>query len=423
MLLAADQALAGWDIYCLGYETGLSLDVIGIWTADPGISILAQFLSSQAKLPPLKRYKSLGFIAHSMGGLVAQAALVTDMSLQARTRYLFLFGTPSNGLAKAAWFKFWKPQIEDMAEGSRFINNLRSEWTQQFAIRKPFTFWTIAGDADQFVPPQSSLTPFLPEEQFIISGNHLSIVKPDDQSHSGVQLVKNTLIGSAAPTGLWNSARVALELSDFHEVVKQLEAHKSELDEPGMAALALAMEATGSSRTEVISYLEKSMRRDYTDVMGILAGRYKRRWIAERRLNDYERAFELYNQAYNISVEKQKHAQAFYHGINLAFLSIAKDGDRAAARKYSEQILDHCEKASAEESPTKPDAWRLATQGEAHLYLGNIGRAIDAYRAAVATEPTPRQLDSMYQQAFFATGILGDEAAAILLGQIFRGGA
>jgi hypothetical protein len=422
-LLAAEGALSGWDIWCLGYHTGLSLDIVGIWTADPGIPILARFLGSQAKLDPLNRYKSLGLIAHSMGGLVAQAALISDPGLQSRTRFLFLFGTPSNGLEKASWFRFWKPQIEDMAEGSPFIAKLREDWAAQFAAHKPFKFCAIAGDIDQFVPPQSSLEPFPKEECWVISGNHLSIVKPEDAAHPGVQLVKNTLIGSAAPVGPWNSARVALEMSDFQEVIRQLEPHRTELDEAGMAALALAMEAMGRPRDGVIDYLEKSMRKEYTDVMGILAGRYKRRWIAGRRRADFDHAFELYSQAYDISVENKKHGQAFYHGINLAFLSFARDFDRSAAQKYAESVLDHCELARAGESPAKPDTWRLATEGEALLYLGHIGRAMDAYRAAVGTQPTPRQLDSMYQQAFLVTGFLGDEAAAVLLERIFRGGA
>ena len=52
-LLMKDQRLNGWDAYSLGYHTGLSLDIIGIWKANPDLSSLATLLWTRAGLEPL----------------------------------------------------------------------------------------------------------------------------------------------------------------------------------------------------------------------------------------------------------------------------------------------------------------------------------------------------------------------------------
>ena len=71
-------AVSDWDIYTLGYATTFLPDLLGVWSADPDIPILATMLTTQASIYPLSRYKSLAVVAHSMGGLVVQRALVDD---------------------------------------------------------------------------------------------------------------------------------------------------------------------------------------------------------------------------------------------------------------------------------------------------------------------------------------------------------
>src|ERR1700722_20163357 len=84
-----------WDIFTVGYATTLLPDVVGIWSADPDLPILGKMLCTQLRIPPLSSYKSLTLIAHSMGGLTVQKALVDEPSLAARVRHVILFGTPS----------------------------------------------------------------------------------------------------------------------------------------------------------------------------------------------------------------------------------------------------------------------------------------------------------------------------------------
>src|SRR5215469_1906971 len=183
-LLMGDKRLSGWDVLSLGYHTGLSLDIVGIWRADPGLASLAELLVTRAGLEPLKRYAGLAVIAHSMGGLVVQRAIVDDSALRSRVGYVLLFGTPSAGLKKASFFKFWKPQLKDMADDGDFIKDLRTRWTREIVDRPTFKLYATAGDEDQFVPPESSVLPFDADQRRVVRGDHLSIVKPVDASDS-----------------------------------------------------------------------------------------------------------------------------------------------------------------------------------------------------------------------------------------------
>ena len=96
-------AVADWDIYTLGYATTLCPDFVGGWSADSDLPNLATLLTTYADTEPLIRYRSLALVAHSMGGLIVQRALIDDPSLANRTNNVILFGTPSAGLRKASW--------------------------------------------------------------------------------------------------------------------------------------------------------------------------------------------------------------------------------------------------------------------------------------------------------------------------------
>src|SRR6476469_4275906 len=55
------------DIFTVGYATTLLPDVVGIWSADPDLPILATMLCTQLTIPPFQTYRSIALIAHSMG--------------------------------------------------------------------------------------------------------------------------------------------------------------------------------------------------------------------------------------------------------------------------------------------------------------------------------------------------------------------
>ena len=49
----------------------------------------------------------------------------------------------------------------------------------------------------------------------------------------------------------------------------------------------------------------------------------KRRWLAERRKADAERARQLYADGFAVAETRQQHDDAFYLGINVTFMDLA----------------------------------------------------------------------------------------------------
>jgi tetratricopeptide (TPR) repeat protein len=391
----------------------LAPDFKGLWSGNPSITTIASYVHTHAYRGELENYKALVFIAHSMGGLVVQRALLDYKDLLDRTSHVFLFGTPSAGLRKAGWFKWFKRQVDDLAYNGAFVPKLRADWEKLWPKEPPPQFWTVAGDSDEFVPASSSLGPFPTAQQFVVPGNHLEIVKPANATDLSVQIIVDGIRGKAAPAGPWNAARVALQMLDFKKVVDTLQDHASELDDAHLVQLAIALGSLGKM-DKALEILQGSERLG-TDARGVLAGRFKRRWIAAGRKSDYERAFELYSSAYDEAMANNDHSQAFYHGINISFLMVADQDKKTDPTDMLNKVLSHCEQA-------EQDFWCLGTKGEAKLCLGDQEGALAAYSECVnmKPEPEPWQLISMHSQASQLAAILNYDHLTSELDRIFR---
>jgi pimeloyl-ACP methyl ester carboxylesterase len=409
-LLEEQEALKHWDLYSIGYSTSLAFDIAGVWSADPEIITLGGLLQAVTDVSPFDRYQSIALVAHSMGGLLVQRAILSDSKLRSRVSHVLLFGTPSAGLEKASPFQFWKRQVRDMGRSSEFITTLRQEWATTIGPSAPFRFMAIAGDRDEFVPRVSSLDPFPEACRRVVYGNHLEIVKPPDPTHLGFKVALKELTGGGTGGGVRDSALLAVESRRFQQAIDTLWPHRAELDDEGLATLALALESVGRQQ-EAIEMLRSANPRG-TDPVGVLAGRLKRRWLAERRRADAEQALALYGQALSRAEAKPDPEQAHYLAINCAFMELAYGGDTAACRAYAERALRHCAAA-------RDDVWRRATEGEANLYLGNTALAADAYRRAIAAKPEPWQAASIYQQAYRAADLMGEEGLGAELRRMF----
>lgn len=411
-LLEGETALEGWDLYSVGYDTGFSPDLRGIWSADPDIATLSTYIRSRLRLAPLNGYRALALVAHSMGGLVVQRALIDDPRLVGRTSHVVLYGTPSSGLQKARIGSFLKAQIKDMAIGSTFLEDLRSRWEREFAAHRPFGFWTVAGDRDVFVPASSSLGPFPIDTQVVVPGNHVEIARPEQPDDMTVTVLVDALTGGGPPGGPFNAARVAVEGRDFHQAVDLLLPRAAELDDRHLVELALALDETGR-RHEAVAVLRDHART--TDALGTLAGRLKRVWMAEGLRREAEEAIGLYRQAHDTAVETGNPTQAAYHAINLAFLELAYRNDADAARAFAREAIEDC-------ASTPQDQWRAATLAEAHLYLGETDAALAEYRRAIERATTPREVESMWAQASRVAAELDDSALAARLDDLFGHG-
>lgn len=394
-LFLADPDFSDWDVFSLGFRSRLSLD-FPLWEADPGIRLCARSLATKLSSSALARYDCIALVAHSMGGLVAQRAVLDSACFDGRLSHLVLFGTPSAGLAKAGLARLLKFQLRDMDSNGTFISQLRTDWTQQFGDKISFPFVSVAGEIDAFVPSTSSLDPFPINQQAAIPGNHLEIVRPSTRDDLAYDIVRRVLRGDAPPHAATDTARLAVERREFQRAVDLLEPRVAELDDNAIVTLSLALESLGRSQAALDVIETWADGRDRLDPRGVLAGRLKRRWLLERRQADFERALLLYTESRAAAMAIGNFAQAYYQGINVAFLLLASAAEHdpvpQMALDAARLALEHVELAP-------PNPWATATRGEALLLLNQFEDAITAYRAASSAATSVRARNSMYVQA------------------------
>ncbi|WP_161601028.1 tetratricopeptide repeat-containing protein [Pseudooceanicola batsensis] len=398
-LFVDDPEFSDWDAFSIGYPSRLSLD-FPLWEADPGIRLCARSLATKLTSRTLAGYDCIALVAHSMGGLVAQRAVLDSSCFDGRLSHLVLFGTPSAGLAKAGLARLLKFQLRDMDSGGAFISQLRTDWAHQFGAKSPFAFISVAGEVDAFVPSTSSLDPFPVSQQAAIPGNHLDIVRPATRDDLAYDIVRRLLRGNAPLHSVADTARLAVERREFQSAIDILEPIVSELDDNAIVTLSLALESLGRSQAALNVIETWADGRDHLDPRGVLAGRLKRRWLLERRQTDFDRALSLYNESRAAAISAGNFAQAYYQGINVAFLHLASSADHdpipQAAVEAARLALEHVELAP-------PSPWGLATRGEALLVLGCLEDAVAAYRDAIAAATSVRAKNSMYVQATAVT--------------------
>jgi pimeloyl-ACP methyl ester carboxylesterase len=403
-----------WDIFTAGYATTLLPDVCGVWSADPDLPILGALFRTDLGIPPFDRYGSLALIAHSMGGLVVQKALVDDPDLARRVRHVILFGTPSAGLRKAGWLRFWKRQLKNMAQGSSFITGLRAGWERSYGAKRPFGLLVVGGASDQFVPPASSLEPFPASVQRMVVGNHLSIVKPADAHAPSLVLVAATLGAGKAPApDPLGELRLASErpTGQAPRLVQRVKAGGGEMPVKAIVDAALALERAGQ-RAEAIALLERHKDKS-TDIQGTLGGRIKRLWLETGKKEHAQRALALYQDALSATKEP---GQIYYLAINVAFMKFVFANDIAAARNMARLALQHA-------APPGNDVWKTATVAEAYLYLGRIEDALTEYRRLLTLDAEPWEHQSTSLQASRIAAKLGDKVLGEELEAIFTPGA
>jgi pimeloyl-ACP methyl ester carboxylesterase len=418
-LLQQDPRLEGWDMYGFGYQSRKSIDFLGIWSADPALEQIAVKLRTTLELGQ-KNNDALAFVAHSMGGLVVQRALVISPELRRRTTHLFMFGTPSAGLEKATLFSWLKQHVNNMSASGEFIIRLRSDWSAlTLDTAPPFKLFVIAGETDQFVPPKSSLEPFPDAFRYVIPGNHLSMLNARVREDPCVKLLRSGITEGAWLAGARDSARVAVESGKFRDAIDRLWPVRDQLDDGGAVQLAIALDRV-NRREEAIELL-RNRKPEGTDVLGVLAGRLKRRWLVTRAAGDFKSALDLYRRGYDEAIARipPDNDQAHYHGINLAYLALAgTNRSEQMAREMANKVLEHAKMARNQ----KEQHWQLASEGDALIILGQIKEGFEKHKEAAAIVSEPWAALSMEEQALRIADLCNlDNAQAGKLAAIYEG--
>ena len=397
------------------YTTSWLPDVQGFWSADADLEMLARRLATDLGQAALAHYDTWILIAHSMGGLIVQKTLVDNDQIAAKTDGVILFGTPSGGLAKASPLAFWKRQLKNMAKGGEFITSLRDKWTQRFEPNAPFSFLAVAGEKDQFVPPWSSIGLFPRELTAVVAGNHVTMLAPPQTDPSVVDLVARRITEKQGESDLGDSALRAIERGDFRTIVRKYQPHADELDGAALVQLAIALDKVGR-RDDAYRLLEKHQNLN-SDVLGTMAGRMKRNWLfSGRRKADAEAASAHYAKGFDLAKSANNLRQAYYHGINLAFLSLVFNGDSKKAKQLATEVLALCDRSQTERDA---DEWLDATEGEAKLILGDDDDALAAYGRFIEKGNDPWKVSSTYLNARTIAADRSNQELARKLGTVF----
>jgi tetratricopeptide (TPR) repeat protein len=207
----------------------------------------------------------------------------------------------------------------------------------------------------------------------------------------------------------------AIERGDFRKVVADLYPGREQLDKKALVRLAIALDALGR-RDEAYEILANRNDLD-SDALGTMAGRLKRKWLLSRRQADGDAAVEHYAKGHALATAANNLPQVYYHGINLAFLEFVLRGDRPAAKRRAQAVLDVCKASQANGSA---DAWLRPTVGEANLLLGEEAAAFAAYLPFIAaSKGDPWMPSSTYLNARAIAKEYGDRDLARRLGEAF----
>lgn len=227
-LLMQEPNLDDWDVFGVGYNSALRMDITGVWANNADLEALGYYLRTIFAHAPFDAYTRIALIAHSMGGLIAQQALVDDLTRR-RVSHLFLFGTPSNGARKAVFARGLHAQARDMSEGSSFISGLRSAWSELLA-NNTLDLRVIAAERDAFVPARSSLGPFPESVRYVVPGTHSSIVKPKGADSLSYQIVLSALLGREPMMGRAGArATLTFLFTDIEGSTERWERHPTEM--------------------------------------------------------------------------------------------------------------------------------------------------------------------------------------------------
>jgi pimeloyl-ACP methyl ester carboxylesterase len=375
-LLQEESRMDGWDMKPFGYsqyvDPKLGKD---IWAGIADVDRIADYLCTSVAYK-FDQYDRIAIVAHSLGGLIAQRAILDfKTKYQSKISHLIMFGTPSNGIEPEKLSKLWNAKYEDMSSEGAFIKGLRQDWKEMYNGGYPFTLKVVASADDEYVTAGSCFGPFETDACINISGGHLAMVKPKDAQSPAYKLILSTLTDTAFFDGYEDREAINNAMGKYDVVVKSLWPRKDELDSNGLKQLIFALEGV-DRREEALQLLENHPKaQENTDLMGIIGGRYKRAYLKFPSESDGDAAMVYYELALEKSSANGNNEQIFYHAINLAFLSLVVENDRKKMVAFAKQAKDAALKC-------EDDLWKIATLGEANMYLHNFDDARKFYAKA-----------------------------------------
>ncbi|NKI32315.1 caspase family protein [Croceivirga thetidis] len=376
-LLMQESSLEGWDMFPLGYSEYVKPEKgKEVWASVNDIERIADYMATSLKYK-FDKYDRIAIIGYSLGGLVAQKAILDSSNdVLDRISHLVLFGSPNNGLSEKETEKIWNKKNSDLAANNSFIKNLRDKWSQKFDSTYPFDLKVVAATQDEFIPLESNFSHFPEENCYTVAGSHLNMVKVYDKENDAFHLIENSLNNTTFFNMFTSAEDINITLGEYEAVIKKLLPQKNDLDPRGVKQLVFALEGLSRHEEAVEILLNHDGSKDNSDLLGMLGGRLKRSYLENFSGKTAQDSAECYKKGLAIAEERSNKGQIYYHAINLAFLSLVAMEDIGEMEYYASKALE------AAENDSRESLWKLATLGEANLYLNNLEKAKSFYEKA-----------------------------------------
>tara|TARA_R110001583_G_scaffold13028_1_gene56889 strand:- start:3959 stop:6181 length:2223 start_codon:yes stop_codon:yes gene_type:complete len=394
-LLMKDERMNGWDMKPLGYSPNVDPEFgKDIWGGIKDIDKISTYLVKSFNYK-FDKYDRIAIVAHSLGGLIAQKAIINlSEELRNKISHLILLGTPNFGIETAQLTKLWNNKYKELSSTSNFIVSLRKEWDTIFKNKYPFKLKVAAAIDDEYVNIASSFGTFPQDYCETIAGSHLTMVKPTDEFNDCYALIINTLTNNEFYNKYTNNEEINIALGKYDAVVKKLLPIANSLDISGLKQLVFSLEGIDRKDEALEIVTNHPLAKDNGDLLGIIAGRYKRSYLLNYSKEDGDRSFEYYQKGLDLALKQNNLNQIYYQAINLAFLSIVVNGNETEMLKFANQAL---EAANA----CRNNLWKYATIAEANLYLDNLSVSKEYY-AKAAEMSGIREKISMHTNAYKA---------------------
>ncbi len=394
--LMEDSKMNGWDLFPVGYSGNITPELgKNVWASLDDIKRNSDYLVTSIK-HKYSKYKRIALVGHSLGGLVIQQALL-DLSSEDRTRisHLLLFATPSGGLTEKAIATLNQSSLKDLSDSGKYIKSLRERWEATFTNGFSFQFKTVAATKDSYIPVTSSLEPFDAKYREMLEGDHFSLVHVSNPENDAYQLIVSSLTNSNFYRQYSNKEEINIALGEYDAVIKNLLTKLEILDSKGLERLVFALEGADRESEALEIIQQHPLAQGNSNLLGILGGRFKRKYLNTFSKEDGKNAFKFYKDALQIAESKGDNPQIYYLAINLAFLGLMLNEDTMEMTEYATKALD------ATVKDPFPSLWKLATIGEANLYLGEFDTSMDNYSKAASMAGLREKL-SIYTNAFNA---------------------
>lgn len=394
--LAEEERMEGWDMFPFGFSENVDPQLgKEVFASINDIERIADNLSAAIK-HKFGKYKRLAIVAYSLGGLVAQRAILNlnDFNRE-RLSHVILFGTPSNGITNNALKKLWKNKINDLIQDQPFILQLRNDWSQAFKDNYPFTFKTAIATRDEYVSKDSALEPFGKESWVNVGGDHLSMVNAKTKENDSYELILKTLTDNTFFNKYTNSEEINIALGKYDEVTRKLKPALDYLNESGLEKLIYAMECSGQ-RDEAIEILEThEAAQNDSDMLFLLGNLFKYSYLNNTNEEDGKAAYKCYKKALRIAKKNNEKEQIYLNSISLSFLNLLLENDKRDMRTYAKIAIETASKVK------RNNLNKLSTIAEGNIYLGNLDNAKEYYLKAVKKADI-REKIAIYSEAYTA---------------------